>query len=59
MPETVAAWTTDGQEAVAAGMAFCAPLTPGETERARAFVADAYHRDEFRTMPAASTFGKS
>jgi len=29
------------------GMALCAPLAPGATERARAFVADAYHRDEF------------
>ena len=28
-------------------MALCAPLAPGATERARAFVADAYHRDEF------------
>ena len=29
------------------GLALCAPLAPGATERARAFAADAYHRDEF------------
>ena len=29
------------------GQCLCAPLSAGETERARAFAADAYHRDEF------------
>jgi hypothetical protein len=46
-PETVAAWVDSTSKRRGRGMAFCAPLTPGETERARAFVADAYHRDEF------------
>ena len=46
-PETVAAWFDPMAKGRGRGMAFCAPLTPGETERARAFVADAYHRDEF------------
>jgi len=47
VPETVAAWFDPAAKGRGRGMAFCAPLTPGETERARAFVADAYHRDEF------------
>jgi hypothetical protein len=46
-PETVAAWIDPTAKSRGRGMAFCAPLTPGETDRARAFVADAYHRDEF------------
>jgi hypothetical protein len=46
-PETVAAWVDPTAKGRGRGMAFCAPLTPGETERARAFVADAYHRDDF------------
>jgi hypothetical protein len=46
-PETVAAWIDSTAKGRGRGMAFCAPLTQGETERARAFVADAYHRDEF------------
>jgi hypothetical protein len=46
-PETVAAWFDPMAKGRGRGMAFCAPLTPGETERARAFVADAYLRDEF------------
>lgn len=47
LPETVAAWFDPTAKGRGRGMAFCAPLAPGETERARAFVADAYHRDEF------------
>ena len=47
LPETVAAWIDPAAKSRGRGMALCAPLTPGETERARAFVADAYHRDEF------------
>jgi hypothetical protein len=47
LPETVAAWTDPTARSRGRGMAMCAPLAPGETERARAFVADAYHRDEF------------
>ncbi len=47
LPETVAAWLDPMAKGRGRGMAFCAPLAPGETERARAFVADAYHRDEF------------
>jgi len=47
MPETVAAWTDQSARNRGRGMALCAPLTAGETERARAFVADAYQRDEF------------
>ena len=47
MPETVAAWVDSTAKGRGRGMAFCAPLTPGETDRARAFVADAYHRDDF------------
>ena len=47
LPETVAAWTDPTAKSRGRGMALCAPLTPGETDRARAFVADAYHRDEF------------
>jgi hypothetical protein len=46
-PETVAAWFDPLAKGRGRGMALCAPLAPGETERARAFVADAYHRDEF------------
>ena len=46
-PETVAAWFAPMAKGRGRGMAFCAPLTPGETGRARAFVADAYHRDDF------------
>jgi hypothetical protein len=46
-PETVAAWVDSTAKGRGRGMAFCAPLTPGETDRARAFVADAYHRDDF------------
>jgi hypothetical protein len=46
-PETVAAWVDPTAKGRGRGMAFCAPLTPGETDRARAFVADAYHRDDF------------
>ena len=47
MPETVAAWIDPAARSRGRGMAVCAPLAPGATERARAFVADAYHRDEF------------
>jgi hypothetical protein len=47
MPETVAAWTDPSAKGRGRGWAFCAPLAPGQTERARAFVADAYRRDEF------------
>ena len=47
LPETVAAWFDSTVKGRGRGMALCAPLTPGETERARAFVADAYRRDEF------------
>jgi hypothetical protein len=46
-PETVAAWIDPTVKGRGRGMAFCAPLTPGETDRARAFVTDAYHRDDF------------
>ena len=46
-PETVAAWIDPTAKGRGRGMAVCAPLAPGATERARAFVADAYHRDEF------------
>jgi hypothetical protein len=46
-PETVAVWTDAAVERRGRGFAFCAPLIPGQTETARAFVADAYHRDEF------------
>jgi hypothetical protein len=46
-PETVAAWIDPMATSRGRGMALCAPLAPGATERARAFVADAYHRDEF------------
>jgi hypothetical protein len=47
MPETVAAWTDPSAKGRGRGMALCVPLAPGATERARAFVADAYHREEF------------
>jgi hypothetical protein len=46
-PETIAAWIDSTAEGRGGGMALCAPLSPGAAERARAFVADAYHRDEF------------
>ena len=46
-PETVAAWVDPTAKGRGRGMAFCAPLTPGETSSARAFVADAYQRSEF------------
>jgi hypothetical protein len=47
LPETIAAWVDPTAKGRGRGMALCAPLAPGATERARAFVADAYHRDEF------------
>lgn len=47
LPETVAAWIDPTAKGRGQGLALCAPLAPGATERARAFVADAYHRDEF------------
>jgi hypothetical protein len=47
LPETVAAWVDPTAKGRGRGMALCAPLAPGATERARAFVADAYQRDEF------------
>jgi len=47
MPETIAAWVDPTARRRGRGMALCAPLAPGATERARAFVADAYHRDDF------------
>ena len=47
LPETIAAWFDPTVKNRGLGLALCAPLTPGETERAKAFVADAYHRDEF------------
>jgi hypothetical protein len=46
-PETIAAWIDPAAKERGRGMALCAPLAPGATERARAFVADAYQRDEF------------
>jgi hypothetical protein len=46
LPETVAEWIDSTAKGRGRGMALCAPLAPGATERARAFVADAYHRDE-------------
>jgi hypothetical protein len=46
-PETVAAWVDPTAKGRGRGLALCAPLTPGATERARAFADDAYHRDEF------------
>ena len=46
-PETVAAWIDPTARGRGRGLALCAPLAPGATDRARAFVADAYHRDEF------------
>ena len=46
-PETVAAWIDPAVKGRGRGMALCAPLAPGANERARSFVADAYHRDEF------------
>ena len=47
VPETIAAWIDPTAKSRGRGMALCAPLAPGATEKARAFVADAYHRDEF------------
>ena len=47
-PETVAAWIDPAATGRGRGMALCAPLAPGATERAREFTADAYHRDEFK-----------
>jgi len=46
-PETIAAWIDPAAKGRGRGMALCAPLAAGATERARAFVADAYLRDEF------------
>ena len=46
-PETIAAWIDPAAKGRGRGMALCAPLAPGATERAKAFVADAYQRDEF------------
>ena len=43
----MAAWFDPTAKGRGRGMALCAPLAPGATERARAFVADAYRRDEF------------
>jgi hypothetical protein len=46
-PEAVAEWSDPTAKARGRGLGFCAPLIPGETEMARSFAADAYHRDEF------------
>jgi hypothetical protein len=46
-PETIAKWIDPAAKDRGRGMALCAPLSPGATERAKAFVADAYNRDEF------------
>jgi hypothetical protein len=46
-PETIAAWFDPDVASRGRGMALCAPLTPGQTERAKAFAEDAYHRPDF------------
>jgi hypothetical protein len=46
-PETLAAWSDPMVRGRAMGMAFCVPIIPGQTERARSFARDAYSRDEF------------
>jgi hypothetical protein len=47
LPETVAAWSDPAAKSRGQGMAFCAPLIPGATDKAKAFAADAYSRDGF------------
>jgi hypothetical protein len=46
-PETVAEWSDPMARGRGQGMAFCLPIIPGQTERARSFARDAYGRDEF------------
>jgi hypothetical protein len=46
-PETVAEWSDPMARGRGQGMAFCMPIIPGQTERARSFARDAYGRDEF------------
>lgn len=46
-PETVRPWIDPNVIERGRGMAFCAPLRPGATERAREFLDDAYARPEF------------
>jgi hypothetical protein len=46
-PETVAQWSDPMARGRGQGMAFCVPIIPGQTERARSFARDAYGRDEF------------
>ena len=55
LPETVAAWIDPTAKGRGRGMALCAPLSPGATEKARAFVADAYHGTISRRRGRGST----
>lgn len=48
-PEVVGDWEDDAVTVRKRGLAFCAPLMPGQTDTAREFVKEAFHgrRDEF------------
>jgi hypothetical protein len=45
-PETIGAWTDPAVTTRGRGMAFMAPLLPGRTEAGKAFLDDAYLRDD-------------
>ena len=45
-PETIGAWTDPAVTTRGRGMAFCAPLRPGKTDAAKAFIVDAFRRDD-------------
>ena len=46
-PETIASWVDPAVRSRGRGLGVCAPIMPGTADRAKAFTADAYHRDEF------------
>jgi hypothetical protein len=45
-PETIGAWFDPAVSTRRRGMAFTAPLLPGTTEAGRAFIADAFNRED-------------
>jgi hypothetical protein len=45
-PETIGAWTDPAVTTRGRGMAFVAPLLPGTAEAGKAFIDDAFHRDD-------------
>jgi hypothetical protein len=46
-PETISAWFDPAVTSRGRGMALCAPLAPGATDRAKEWARETYRRDEF------------